>query len=526
MASSVVLWALAASVAAITTDPIDVLPDLVVDSAMRLSLNFHEVDVPVTDAVIVPLTPEAGLDLTDQERENFWAKGLFIAADATNYNNISSNEAVVYLPCEANTNTSNIDPNLMLSSLMEQTDITAIVLYNLNGNGCTLSENTDLDFTSLYSMNDRTQAKSALDLMFDGAVYATITGKTNITDSTDADPDSQDQGNNSAVAMSILYSITGLITLLFLIIIATGAIRAHRYPERYGPREGFGGRPRQSRAKGLARAVLDTLPIVKFGDSQQQGTLAKDPERDHELQSIPEDRELETNPNPQSLTMTPPAKQPKAENQTATDEAGPTEAPQPGTDSLATAAVGTSTSEHGDNSLGCSICTEDFRLGEDVRVLPCDHKFHPQCVDPWLINVSGTCPLCRLDLRPQGSDDEVASPTTEQNSMAPPLNSDDVASIGAQPVPQNRRMSRLFDLNVLRHAPQEERIEALRRYRTENEETQGRTSRGSSRSNDEERSRRAKLTDRLRVKLGILTTRRGRSPELAQTRGASSGAGT
>lgn len=46
-----------------------------------------------------------------------------------------------------------------------------------------------------------------------------------------------------------------------------------------------------------------------------------------------------------------------------------------------------------DGHLGCSICTDDFCTGEDVRVLPCNHKFHPACVDPWLLNVSGTCPL-------------------------------------------------------------------------------------------------------------------------------------
>jgi hypothetical protein len=46
-----------------------------------------------------------------------------------------------------------------------------------------------------------------------------------------------------------------------------------------------------------------------------------------------------------------------------------------------------------DEHLGCSICTEDFEKGQDLRVLPCDHKFHPECVDPWLLNVSGTCPL-------------------------------------------------------------------------------------------------------------------------------------
>ena len=37
--------------------------------------------------------------------------------------------------------------------------------------------------------------------------------------------------------------------------------------------------------------------------------------------------------------------------------------------------------------------TEDFVKGQDIRVLPCDDKFHPECVDPWFLNVSGTCPL-------------------------------------------------------------------------------------------------------------------------------------
>ena len=69
--------------------------------------------------------------------------------------------------------------------------------------------------------------------------------------------------------MVILFSITGIITALFLIIIVIGAIRAHRTPQRYGPRNSLG-RPRQSRAKGLARAMLETLPIVKFNNQNQK----------------------------------------------------------------------------------------------------------------------------------------------------------------------------------------------------------------------------------------------------------------
>lgn len=41
----------------------------------------------------------------------------------------------------------------------------------------------------------------------------------------------------------------------------------------------------------------------------------------------------------------------------------------------------------------CSICTEDFRQGDQLRNLPCGHLFHPACIDPWLCERSRTCPL-------------------------------------------------------------------------------------------------------------------------------------
>jgi hypothetical protein len=41
----------------------------------------------------------------------------------------------------------------------------------------------------------------------------------------------------------------------------------------------------------------------------------------------------------------------------------------------------------------CSICTEDFETGENVRILPCKHIYHRRCIDPWLLRFSGTCPL-------------------------------------------------------------------------------------------------------------------------------------
>jgi hypothetical protein len=45
----------------------------------------------------------------------------------------------------------------------------------------------------------------------------------------------------------------------------------------------------------------------------------------------------------------------------------------------------------------CSICTEDFRVGDDVRRLLCTHIFHPRCIDPWLRGFAVTCPLWQVN---------------------------------------------------------------------------------------------------------------------------------
>lgn len=43
----------------------------------------------------------------------------------------------------------------------------------------------------------------------------------------------------------------------------------------------------------------------------------------------------------------------------------------------------------------CAICyMEDAQLNNNWRTLPCDHKFHPGCIDPWITD-RNNCPLCR-----------------------------------------------------------------------------------------------------------------------------------
>ncbi|KAM9097248.1 RING finger protein 215 [Sarcophilus harrisii] len=45
----------------------------------------------------------------------------------------------------------------------------------------------------------------------------------------------------------------------------------------------------------------------------------------------------------------------------------------------------------------CAICLDRFHRNQCLRVLPCLHEFHRECVDPWLL-LQQTCPLCKHNI--------------------------------------------------------------------------------------------------------------------------------
>ncbi|XP_011622162.1 RING finger protein 44 [Amborella trichopoda] len=51
-----------------------------------------------------------------------------------------------------------------------------------------------------------------------------------------------------------------------------------------------------------------------------------------------------------------------------------------------------------DEEIICTICMYEMDFGTvDVRVMPCSHRYHGECIATWLANRS-SCPVCRYQL--------------------------------------------------------------------------------------------------------------------------------
>lgn len=53
-------------------------------------------------------------------------------------------------------------------------------------------------------------------------------------------------------------------------------------------------------------------------------------------------------------------------------------------------------------AMQCMVCLEGFQAGDEIRILPCLHRFHRSCVDQWLAQVS-ECPICKHDILGEGA---------------------------------------------------------------------------------------------------------------------------
>ncbi|KAK2813636.1 hypothetical protein FQN50_000033 [Emmonsiellopsis sp. PD_5] len=573
-----------AKITTASTDPDDVRRSEVSDYYLRVGGQLG-----IRDVKLAPLTLSLKMKYKHKlDMENFRITGKIANIDANNVSALNG-DSIAYISCDESAYPGNLKADDTLSSAISKPHPpAAIILYSTKLDHCsyndeeadpplppynnvftTLSTNpARLILSRLASSNASDPSKSTIvpDMGAFSEKEADVGGQKNNGSSIlsnppeDTLPPAIDSKPTTSVAMIILYSITGIITALFLSVIVTGAIRAHLHPERYGPRNAIG-RPRQSRAKGLARAMLETIPIVKFGDSSE--TVTGPAKVDVEMASNDGDGEHGAG----RKGSTGAAIGVKAPEAAHTARSGSTSAAPPTTTTNTTVVeasrvqatggvgavsgqddepIGPATNEPQSTSpdqpqeqgaLGCPICADDFIKGQDVRLLPCQHKFHPECVDPWLINVSGTCPLCRVNLNPDIENPEGPDPptplatATTTDPLSPPLrdthrrhSQDHSRTRPSRPDPTNpnptrrhRGLSAYFlhppahNLTPHRDTTMEERLTTLRRLRSEHQANMtatgavGPSTSSAATPDPEEQSRRNRLTARLRERFRVRT---------------------
>lgn len=274
----------------------------------------------------------------------------------------------------------------------------AIILYTEEGNCCVFESNswqplgphqptiftiTNMKTVDTLDISAYESASSGVDVVVEYRAHL----------DENVDPDLYQSIPTSHVAAKnptkiMVYILVSAIATGFVIIMLFLGLRAHKRMEG-DPTQNLGPRPRQSRARGIARAALDAIPIIKF----KTRSLEKD---------------LEMQDGDSSLGST---------TGLSLDGGTPTlEAPQSDVASADPATINTPPSHPLPHSIPsnlnevpipnspnpsqtrCPVCFDDFEEDQAVRVLPCNHSFHVDCIDPWLLNVAGSCPLCRTDL--------------------------------------------------------------------------------------------------------------------------------
>lgn len=76
----------------------------------------------------------------------------------------------------------------------------------------------------------------------------------------------------------------------------------------------------------------------------------------------------------------------------------------------------------------CAVCIEEFEShapDDEVLILPCRHKFHADCIIPWLTERQAHCPLCKFD---------VMQYINEQPQEEQPIGGDEIIPSLARPL--------------------------------------------------------------------------------------------
>lgn len=68
-----------------------------------------------------------------------------------------------------------------------------------------------------------------------------------------------------------------------------------------------------------------------------------------------------------------------------------------------------------EKNIQCSICLCEYEKDDEISHLPCNHIYHPDCIEGWFKN-SAKCPVCKYDVNTL-SDDKPTSATRPQSRV-------------------------------------------------------------------------------------------------------------
>lgn len=217
-------------------------------------------------------------------------------------------------------------------------------------------------------------------------------------------------GGGKNKAMIAVYVIAGFISAMVCITVFS-VIRRSLAPQSQQPEAGPGEPPQPLRRVGLTQAIIDTFPIIKFnkeGNSprvQQRQVYSSPPRQGKKGEPY--------KPNESQIGVMLPELRTRNSTVSSNHYGGSTRI---GSIVSPSASIRDSALVDGEpeeffearevqlpetptivSDDQCPICLLEFEDGDDLRVLPCEgrHRFHQVCVDPWLLRVSTSCPLCR-----------------------------------------------------------------------------------------------------------------------------------